>query len=57
LYKHIPPTSLGSGTESLAKMFKDRCPVALARNVNRRRCDRAMLASMTAQVRQLSRPH
>ena len=32
-------------------------PVALARNVNRRRRDRAMLASMTVQVRLLSRPH
>jgi hypothetical protein len=32
-------------------------PVALARNVNRRRRDRAMLASMAVQVRLLPRPH
>ena len=32
-------------------------PVALARNVNRRRRDRAILAFMAVQVRLLSRPH
>lgn len=32
-------------------------PVALARNVNGRRRDRAMLASVAVQVRLLSRPH
>jgi hypothetical protein len=32
-------------------------PVALARNANTRRRDRFMLASMTVQVRLLSRPY